>query len=105
MEDKKRYIVSSLLYGFVSAGFISLLLYIFMSTVPVEYLADLITYFANNPGLICSAIFAELFLIISILEIFRVVFESGKKSSVKKVEKAPAKKAPAKKTAKKAAKK
>ena len=58
------------------------LFFAFISFCPFDELVRLLEKLFANPGVISAAIFAEMFLILFIIEIFRLVFEAG---AVKKV--------------------
>jgi len=97
-EGLWKVIYMSFLFSLFASLFVSGLFFAFISFVPFDELVKMLESLFTNPGVISAAMFAELFLILFIIEIFRLVFEAGAVKKIKK-EKTTTKKA--KKTKKK----
>ena len=101
-EGLWKVIYMSFLFSFFAAGLVAGLFFCFLSFVPYDELIKMLETLFINPGIISAAIFGELFLILFIIEIFRLIFESG---TLKSIEKAQKKAERAAKKTKKATKK
>lgn len=106
-EGLWKILYMSFLFSFFAAGLVAGLFFCFLSFVPYDELVKIIETLFMNPGIISAAIFGELFLILLIIEIFRLVFESGTLRSIEKAQRKAerAEKAKAKKATKKVTKK
>ena len=100
-ESLWKVIYMSFLFSFFASMLVSGLFFAFISFVPFDELVNMLETLFVNPGVISAALFAELFLILFIIEIFRLVFESGATKKIKETETSTKK---ATKTAKKAKK-
>ncbi len=86
-EGLWKVVYMSFLFSFFAAGLVSGLFFCFLSFVPYDELVRMLETLFINPGVISAAIFGELFLILFIIEIFRLIFEAGTIKSIKKAEK------------------
>lgn len=99
-EGLWKIVYMAFLFALFASMLIAGLFFAFISFVPFEELTRMLETLWDNPGLISAAAFAELFMLLFVIEIFRLVFESGSNAKVKS-EKTTAKKTTRKSTKKK----